>query len=152
MTKYSLILLLSIISLISSNVYPYWQDADGDGHLEVCCTYYAWQRAYEVCGVSLPNFGNGGSWYDNARAHGYSVGSQPKVNSLIVYVDSGFGHVAFVKSYDGSNVCVQEGGRIDLAANGGNGIGESCHPGYVGYNRWADQFIKGYIYLPGCSA
>ena len=152
MNKYSLYLLLSLISLSSSNIYAYWQDANGDGYKEVRCTYWAWQKAHDVCGVDLPNFGNAGNWYDSARAYGYSVGSEPKANSIIVYTDSGWGHVAFVTSLNGNDVCVEEGGRIDLARSGGNGIGTACHPGNVGYNRWADQYIKGYIYLPGCSA
>ena len=151
MSKYTICLLLSLISLATSNIYPLWQDVDGDGHPEIRCTYWAWQKVFEVCGVSLPNFGDGGSWYDNARANGYEVGSQPKINSVAVYVGNGYGHVAFVTSYDGSNICVEEGGRIDIAKQGGNGVGTQCHPGYVGYSAYGLS-TKGYIYINGCSS
>ena len=61
----------------------------------VGCTWYAWGRAYEVLGVNLPVLGNAVTWYDTLAQKGYAVGSQPKANSIVVWRDSGAGHVAF---------------------------------------------------------
>ena len=42
----------------ATNPYGKYQDVDGDGYSEIRCTWYAWQKAYDVCGVALPGWGN----------------------------------------------------------------------------------------------
>src|SRR5438874_1988042 len=48
--------------------------------------------------------GDAGYWYANAAAQGYSVGSAPKVGSIMVTWESWAGHVAYVEAVnpDGS--------------------------------------------------
>ena len=62
------------------------------------CTYYVatWRNVTWT--------GDAGWWYDNARAQGYPVGSQPKVGAIMVTWESYLGHVAYVESVnaDGS--------------------------------------------------
>jgi Surface antigen len=56
------------------------------------CTWYAWGRAKEVTGVSLPtSWGDAGDWP-------VSSSSIPKDNSIAVWTDAGAGHVAYVES------------------------------------------------------
>ncbi len=83
---------------------------------QAVCTWYAWKMAYERTGVALPGLGNGGEWYDNARNHGYSVGTTAvAANCIAVWTDSGFGHVGFVESVSNGRMHVLEGGRTDIA-------------------------------------
>ena len=62
------------------------------------CTYYVatWRN--------VTWRGDAGWWYDNARAQGYPVGSQPRVGAIMVTWESYLGHVAYVESVnaDGS--------------------------------------------------
>ncbi len=62
------------------------------------CTYYVatWRNVTWT--------GDAGWWYDNAKAQGYAVGSQPKVGAIMVTWESSLGHVAYVESVnaDGS--------------------------------------------------
>ncbi len=125
----------------------------------VGCTWYAWGRAYEVLGVNLPVLGNAVTWYDTLAQKGYAVGSQPKANSIVVWRDSGAGHVAFVEAVDGSNVYYTEGGWT--GNGGGYGGCQYCHyttsplsKMSVGTNRWegtnyTPQYVVGYVYLNG---
>jgi surface antigen len=45
--------------------------------------------------------GNASQWYANARAQGYAVGSTPRVGSIMVTWESGWGHVAYVTAVGG---------------------------------------------------
>ena len=62
------------------------------------CTYYVatWRNVTWA--------GDAGWWYDNAKAQGYPVGSQPRVGAIMVTWESYLGHVAYVESVnaDGS--------------------------------------------------
>jgi LysM repeat protein len=62
------------------------------------CTYYVatWRN--------VTWRGDAGWWYDNAKAQGYPVGSQPKVGAIMVTWESYLGHVAYVEAVnsDGS--------------------------------------------------
>ena len=73
------------------------------------CTWYCWGRAYEKCNqirLSWSNndtFGNAKDWYNNAqswsRNHNvdYSVGTEPRENSIAVYTGGDVGHVVFIE-------------------------------------------------------
>lgn len=88
----------------SLNPYPEtytWNNEFHNGN----CTWYCWGRAYEKLGVSLPSdLGDAGTWYSNAQNKGYEVGTEPRTDSIIVWS----GHVAYVESWDGSNLYVSE--------------------------------------------
>jgi len=62
------------------------------------CTYYVatWRNVTWT--------GDAGWWYDNAKAQGYAVGSQPRAGAIMVTWESYLGHVAYVESVnsDGS--------------------------------------------------
>lgn len=79
---------------VSASTNPYAKTTSwGD----VNCTWMAWQQTYDRTGIALPGFGNARDWYNDAKNAGFSVGSEPKANSIIVldnYLE--YGHVAFV--------------------------------------------------------
>jgi LysM repeat protein len=62
------------------------------------CTYYVatWRN--------VTWRGDAGWWYENAKAQGYPVGSQPRVGAIMVTWESYLGHVAYVEAVnaDGS--------------------------------------------------
>ena len=77
------------------------------------CTWYCWSKAHikaqaypeRKLNVSkLPTSG-AGHWAADARAHGYTVSTTPISDSIAVW---GSGHVAYVESWDGANVCFSE--------------------------------------------
>lgn len=125
-----LVSVIPITSCAASNPYPYSYQVDaGYGYPArsiVNCTWYAWQQAYERVGVALPGFGNAGNWYDNAVAHGYSVGSAARVNSIAVYTDSGYGHVAYVTAVNGNTMTTVEGGAVRQFKRYQNGRSLCC--------------------------
>lgn len=89
---------------------------DGDGIFEITCTWFCWKQVYETLGIALPSeIGNyhAKSWA-NVLAGLYQIGDTPKVNSIAVWTNTYYGHVAFVTSVDGENFLVNEGGRTDL--------------------------------------
>ncbi|MDB5178700.1 MAG: hypothetical protein JWN01_643 [Patescibacteria group bacterium] len=67
------------------------------------CTYYVAGRR------SVPSsWGNASSWYYNAQASGFSVGSQP-VPGAIAWTGAGYyGHVAYVEGVSGGMVTISE--------------------------------------------
>ena len=40
----------------AGNPYGKWQDVNRNGRQEVRCTWFAWQRAYDLTGVALPGW------------------------------------------------------------------------------------------------
>ena len=114
-----LLFLLPISANAANNPYSTRQTFDYNGrtYTTVPCTWYAWQQVYDRLGIALPIWGNGGDWYENARKSGYAVGSTPQVNSLIVWTDSGWGHVGFVTAVNGNSVTFNEGGTANRRAN-----------------------------------
>lgn len=66
------------------------------------CTCYAWKMANEKAGVILPGWGNAKNWFNDAKDDGYTVGTTPKANSIIVWGDwTSYGHVGYVESVEG---------------------------------------------------
>lgn len=69
------------------------------------CTWYAWNMAYEKGGVTLPGWGSAKNWYSDAQKSGYSVGSTPKANSIVVWGDwTQYGHVGYVERVEGTTL------------------------------------------------
>jgi surface antigen len=62
------------------------------------CTWYVATQRY------VPWMGNAIDWWANARPYGYAEGQTPQVGAIMVTRESGYGHVAIVRSVnpDGS--------------------------------------------------
>lgn len=62
------------------------------------CTWYVATQRY------VPWMGNAIDWWPNARQYGFAEGSTPQVGAIMVTRESGYGHVAIVRSVspDGS--------------------------------------------------
>ena len=79
------------------------------------CTWTAWQLAYDKLGITMPNFGNAGSWYSSAAAAGYYVDQYPSANSIAVWS----GHVGYVDDYDpATNMMFVEQGGMRITSSG----------------------------------
>ena len=104
---------LSFSSSATSNPYPQYNYYNGASDYQIACTWYAWKQANERLGISLPNWGNAGSWY-SAAGSSYKTDGTPEVNSIACwsYANSpSYGHVAYVTGVnsDGS-INIVEGG------------------------------------------
>lgn len=96
----------------ASNPYPHYEDL-GFGNI-VNCTWYAWQQAKDRMGVELPLWYNAGTWHTKAAKAGFSVGKEPRVNSIMVwdYGENFGGHVSYVTGVNGSAITYDEGGSL----------------------------------------
>lgn len=111
------------------------------------CTWYAWQKVYEVFGIAMPGFqGNAGGWANEARKAGYQVDMNIAPHTVAVWNRGGTdGHVAFVESVNGNTVTVTEAGSYygkcatnhlsisDMSYRSGNGT-------LVGYIHFAQSW------------
>lgn len=130
------------------------------------CTWYAWQKAYEKGGVALAGFGNAKNWYNDAKNAGYSVGSTPRANSIIVWGQwTEYGHVGYVESvsgdtmyiWDSSRSCSAENDKYNACIKADEDIGllsettyQKCEPLKTPIPcqyKVNDRFTTGYIYL-----
>lgn len=135
----------------NGNPYPTYNDYEGG---QIACTWYVWEQAYNRLGIKLPgvlhvwNWGNAKSWYSQAEADpNYSVGHDPRPNSIAVYGDGGNpedpGHVEFVTNVGNSTITVNTGGYL----------GDANWPNPPGVREgWVKSFdslynLIGYIYL-----
>lgn len=94
-------MVISIVSIleVTAATNPYKQA----GPYGTNCTWYAWKMAYEKAGVVLPGWGNAKNWYRDAQNSGYTVGTTPQANSIIVWGDwTSYGHVGYVESVEGN--------------------------------------------------
>jgi len=76
------------------------------------CTYYAEQRMANQTGKYMPVYGNAYQFADQARAGGWTVGTTPAVNSVVVFPIGAFGssvgHVAWVVGFSGNSLHIQD--------------------------------------------
>lgn len=72
------------------------------------CTWYSFGRALESTSKVMPT-GNAQTWLSSAVGMGYSTGSYPTPNSVVVLAGRKFGHVAYVEAYDGEKITISEG-------------------------------------------
>ena len=76
------------------------------------CTYYAEQRMANHTGRYMPVYGNAYQWAAQARSGGWTVGSSPAVNSVVVFPAGSFGssvgHVAWVVAISGNRIRIQD--------------------------------------------
>jgi surface antigen len=80
----------SVGSTRSSNLFPYGQ-----------CTWYAEQEARNYTGRWLNIWGNAWAWAGSAASGGWTVGTYPRIGSVIVFAAGydgagGYGHVGWV--------------------------------------------------------
>lgn len=76
------------------------------------CTWYCWSKAHSKAAgypdrnldVSNLPTGNAGDWADIAEKNGYTVSMTPKADCIAVWN----GHVAYVETVDGDNICFSE--------------------------------------------
>ena len=108
MKKIKIIILLLIINVLSiSGVSAASNPYKQSGPYGTNCTWYAWKMAYEKAGVTLPGWGNAKEWYSDAKNAGYSVGTTPKANSIIVWGGwTSYGHVGYVERVSGNTLYV----------------------------------------------
>ena len=75
----------------------------GNGYAYGYCTYYVASRRAVPTG-----WGNASSWYYNAQASGFRVGSSP-IPGAIAWTPAGYyGHVAYVEQVSGGQVLISE--------------------------------------------
>lgn len=100
------------------------------------CTWYSFGRALESTGKVMPT-GNAQTWLSSAVGMGYSTGSYPVPNSVVVLAGRKFGHVAYVESYDGEKITISEG-------NVGNACSDdSANCSQVEYaNNHANELVR----------
>lgn len=76
------------------------------------CTYYAEERMHSQTGMFMAVLGNAYQWADQAAAAGWTVGSTPAVNSVVVFPANSFGstvgHVAWVVDVSGGQLRIQD--------------------------------------------
>lgn len=77
----------------------------------VNCTWYTWNKVYNTLGIALPGWGNANTWYDYARKAGYSVGTSPKDQSIVVWNLTSYGHVGYVERVEGDKIYVWDSAR-----------------------------------------
>ncbi|MDQ0361342.1 coiled-coil domain-containing protein [Breznakia pachnodae] len=89
------------------------------------CTWFVHGRVGEKSNGAYRNSiptGNANTWY---AAAGLPKGSEPRSNSLIVWGNGSYGHVAYVESYDSATGTIRiTEGNVN-APNGGLGYGTS---------------------------
>ena len=107
------------------------------------CTYTAWQKAYELTGITLPGWGNAGTWLNSARAAGFTVSSTPREKSIAVWTNGSYGHVAYVSKVSGNQIYVMEGGYLGGYHEGWANASGHRYPSDPNYK----DLLAGYIYL-----
>jgi surface antigen/pimeloyl-ACP methyl ester carboxylesterase len=84
------------------------------------CTAFAWGRAHEVTGISLPFRGNANTWYTTASS--LTKGSEPRANSIAVWEGDSTntaGHVAYIEKVVGDIVSFSEANILTSTSGGG---------------------------------
>lgn len=129
-----------------------WSDLYGQ------CTWYAFGRAYERTGIDIKCRGNANTWYSVAANNGFSVGSTPRANSIVVWNYGAYGHVGYVEAVNGNTITVSEANNAAL----GNWTdqkqntlvaGINCYSGMHNWTnaqmkgRYSGESLIGYIYL-----
>lgn len=99
------------------------------------CTWWVASRR------SVPWLGNAVEWYGNAQTMGYAVGDVPVPGAILVRrsaVWTGYGHVAYVESVDGTTFTVSEmnvNGLGELTTRTYDTVSDPP-PGLLGYVYW----------------
>ncbi|SFS32264.1 CHAP domain-containing protein [Marininema halotolerans] len=112
---------LQRLTLVDASLYPFKYASTGGVdawgfYNRQCTSFVAWRMNQH--GKSFTNMMRGGRWGDakhwddNARALGYPVNRTPKAGAIAQWNAgngaSRFGHVAYVKSVNGSSITIEE--------------------------------------------
>ncbi len=112
------------------------------------CTWFAWGRALEKCGVSLALSApaHAGTWLSKAKAVGYATGTTPRANSVVVWQKADtVGHVGFIEAVDGGVVTLNEANWLTHNRGGGyDGAPKYLTVGQLNRNGYV---VVGYIYV-----
>lgn len=158
------LILFLIFFLFINNVQAASNPYKQAGPYGTNCTWYAWKMVYEKAGVTLPGWGNAKEWYSDAKNAGYSVGTTPKANSIIVWGGwTSYGHVGYVEKVSGNTLYVWDstGPCIDendptykecMASSWNEDTDKACQQNApkaaCEYTISPDRYgITGYIYL-----
>ena len=157
-------MLICMVTVLGSTMVTQAADLNSDSYnslnpyntaeLRGQCTWYVWGRVHEKLGISLNSrgrWGDASNWYNSALNDGYSVGTEPRENSIMVWT-GGYeerGHVAFVESVNGNSISISEGNY------GPNGQYHEETNTISGFNqRYSEvngvryqQTVRGFIYL-----
>ena len=154
------LIFISTFNILKVSANPYNQN----GPYGINCTWYAWNMANEKAHVVLPSLGNAKDWYNNASSLGYTVGTTPRANSIVVWGGwTSYGHVGYVESvgdnvinvWDSSEDCIDED-SLEFKQCIENGVSEEtdkvCRANAkriaCKYTLSPDRYgITGYIYL-----
>ncbi|MGT2910675.1 phage tail tip lysozyme [Streptococcus cameli] len=107
-------------SILQGRGYP------GNAYAIGQCTWYVYNRMYEIGKPIYPYLGNAGEWVTSGRARGYTITSEPRVGSAVVFLPGvanahpQYGHVGFCEyvNEDGSILMSDMNG-----AGGWHGLG-----------------------------
>ncbi len=69
-----------------------WAPSSGNRFAFGYCTWYVANR------VHVPWLGNASAWFGQAQAYGWRTGQTPAAGAIMVTMESGWGHVAYVES------------------------------------------------------
>lgn len=106
-----ILIIVCLILLIPFNVYAAKNPYKEKSSYGLNCTWYAWQNAHDLGGVTLPGWGNAKTWANRAREAGYEVGRIPKSNSILVAPSyTSYGHVVYVEKVVGELLYVYDTG------------------------------------------
>ncbi len=124
------------------------------------CVWYAWGRAYEVTGKSVPLVSGRSSakyWIDNARNGGFPTGPVPAKDSVAVWggAEYDYGHVAYVEDVKDGIITISESNYtwdnppypcydVEVGAQYYNGTKDLTMDSFI--NRYPYGFL-GFIYL-----
>lgn len=79
-----------------------WSPSSGNRFAFGYCTWYVANRR------PVPWLGNASAWFSQAQLYGWRTGQTPAVGAIMVTMESGWGHVAYVESVSGSSWTVSE--------------------------------------------
>ena len=100
------------------------------------CTWFSFGRALESKGKVMPT-GNAYTWLSSAVAMGYTTGSRPAPNSVVVLVSKKFGHVAYVESYNGTSITISEGNVGNACSSDDSGCSQVEYA-----NEHAEELVR----------
>ncbi len=111
------------------------------------CTWYAWGRAYERTGQRIPCLGNAKRWLDQSGDFGWDT--TPSADSIAVWTDGQYGHVAYVERVEG-NVLYLTHGNIHSQeyTEGTFNLSTYFYTDWTGLGSWYLTYEPaGYIHL-----
>ena len=111
------------------------------------CTWYAWGRAYEKTGQRIPCLGNAKKWLDQSGSFGWDT--TPSADSIAVWTDGEYGHVAYVEKVEGDVLYITHGNiRGHEYTEGTFNLSTSYYTDWTGLGGWYLTYKPaGYIHL-----